>query len=109
MATRNSQRNTRGNTKANTKGVDGIDFEIDDNTTLTCYDWGENQTAKITLNNAFVIYATIKFAGKNKGYFLSYPSYKNRKGDYVNMAYCFDKALIGAINDSITEFMNGLD
>ena len=101
MATKRTQ------AKRTTKKVDGVDYEIDNNTTVTFYDWGDRQTAKITLNNAFVIYASIKDGGRNKGYFLSYPAYKKNNGEYVNMAYCFDKALIEAINEAITDFMYG--
>ena len=104
MATKKT--NTKKTTKAVKKADDGVDYIVDEGILLSCYDWGERQTCKITLHNAFVIYATIR--EKDGEYFLSYPSYKTKSGEYKNLAYCFDKDIIAEIVESVTDFMNSL-
>lgn len=89
--------------KSSTK-VDGVDYKINANVTLTCYNWGKRQTAKFTIANAFVIYATIMENDAGE-YFLAYPSYKNKEGEFKKSAYCFDKEIIAEITESITDFM----
>ena len=79
--------------------------EIADGITLDLYDRGaKGVNAKITLCDAFVIYARV-VGGKN-GLFLSYPSFKTKNGDYVNQAYCFDKDINKAINEAIDVYIN---
>ena len=107
MATRQTKKQTTTR-KASSKpvqNVEGVDYIIEDGVVITCYDWGKQQTCKITLHNAFVIFTTIKES--DEGYFLSYPSYRNNKGEYKNLAYCFDKDLIAEITETVTSFMNG--
>ena len=101
-ANQTKKTNTRGKAKPKPES-EGVDYIIADGILLTCYDWGDRQTAKITLNNAFVIYASI--IEYEDRYFLSYPSHKNNKGKYVNDAYCFDKDIIEEINESVYDFM----
>lgn len=70
---------------------------------LYCRDNGKI-SAKVTLCNAFVIYATVVVM--EEGYaFLSYPSYKSRKGNYVSQVFCFDKAINEEINEQVTSFI----
>lgn len=102
MATRNTK--TARSTKA--KKVEGVKYTINEDVILTCYDWGDNYTCKVEIIGAFVIFGTIR-KSKDKGYFVSYPSYENNKGDYVSTAYCFSKTLIKEINETVTEYMNG--
>lgn len=71
---------------------------------LYCRDNGKI-SAKVTLCNAFVIYATVVVMKKEGYAFLSYPSYKSRKGDYVSQAFCFDKAINEEINEQVTSFV----
>ena len=78
--------------------------EIADGVTLDLYDRREKGiSAKITLGDAFVIYERV--VDGEKGPFLSYPSFKTKKGDYVNQAYCFDKEIIKAINEAIETYL----
>lgn len=63
-----------------------------------------NVSAKITLAGCFVIYARV-VNGKN-GAFMSYPSFKNKNGDYINQAFCFDKDIIAEINAELEEYFN---
>ena len=82
-------------------------LELDNagNITLDLYDRGKKGiSAKITLCDAFVIYARV-VEGKN-GPFLSYPSFKTKDGDYVNQAYCFDTDINKAINEAIDGYIN---
>ena len=62
-------------------------------------------SAKETLCNAFVIYAKVVVMEKEGYAFLSYPTYKSRKGDYVSQAFCFDKAINEEINEQVTSFI----
>lgn len=78
--------------------------EIADGVTLDLYDRGRKGiNAKITLLDAFVIFARV--VDGEKGAFLSYPSFKTKKGDYVNQAYCFDKDIIKSINEAIETYL----
>ena len=96
---------TKKTNKRSTKKVDGVDYKINDDVTITCYNWGKNCSCKITLLNSFVIYARI-CEDKKGNYFLSYPAYENDKGEWKKLAYCFDKDIIAEINDSIDDFMS---
>ena len=90
-------------TKETKKTVESDFFaELDKegNSTMDLYDRGRKGiSAKITLCDAFVIYAKV-VEGKN-GLFLSYPSFKTKDGDYVNQAYCFDTEINKSINEAL--------
>lgn len=71
--------------------------------TIRIYDGGKkrNDYGSISLNCGFVIYITI--VETKKGRFISYPSYKTKKDEYVNQAYCFDKDVIEELNYILEE------
>lgn len=66
---------------------------------IRIYDGGKkrNDYGSISLDCGFVIYITV--VETKKGRFISYPSYKNKKDEYINQAYCFDKDVIEELND----------
>ena len=70
---------------------------------IRIYDGGKkhNDYGAISLDCGFAIYITI--VETKKGRFISYPSYKNKKDEYINQAYCFDKKVIEEINDILDE------
>ena len=70
---------------------------------IRIYDGGKkhNDFGSISLDCGFVIYITI--VETEKGRFISYPSYKNKKGEYINQAYCFDKDVIEELNGILEE------
>ena len=70
---------------------------------IRIYDGGKkrNDYGSISLDCGFVIYITI--IETKKGRFISYPSYKNKKDEYINQAYCFDKDVIEELNDILEE------
>ena len=70
---------------------------------IRIYDGGKkrNDYGSISLDCGFVIYITI--VETTKGRFISYPSYKTKKDEYINQAYCFDKAVIEELNDILDE------
>lgn len=91
---------TKTNTKSKVKEPD-LEVEIAEGIWLSIYDKpGKNDSFKITLNNAFVIFGSV--IQSDKGTFLSYPNWKDKNGDYHNQAYCFDKE----INESIKETLD---
>lgn len=67
--------------------------------TIRIYDGGKehNDYGSIVLDCGFVIYITI--VETKKGRFISYPSYKNKKDEYIDQSYCFDKVVIEELND----------
>lgn len=71
--------------------------------TIRIYDGGKkhNDYGSISLDCGFVIYITI--VETEKGRFISYPSYKNKKDEYINQAYCFDKDVIEELNGILEE------
>ena len=71
--------------------------------TIRIYNGGKkrNDYGSISLDCGFVIYITI--VETKKGRFISYPSYKNKKDEYINQAYCFDKDVIEELNDILEE------
>lgn len=87
------------------KKTEGHEYQINKQVTLTCFDWGKNQSAKLTINEAFVIFGRIVAGSKKNTYFFSNPSYKDKDGEYHSLAYCFDKDIIEKINDAVTQFM----
>ena len=77
--------------------------------TLDLYDNGEerNDRVKLTIGDAFIIYCTAIVVSKKKDNyaFLSYPIfYSEKKDQYFNQAYCFEKELITEINDALTGY-----
>lgn len=70
---------------------------------IRIYDGGKkrNDYGSISLDCGFVIY--IGVVETKKGRFISYPSYKNKKDEYINQAYCFDKDVIEELNDILEE------
>ena len=93
---------TKANTKSKAKGAD-LEVEIADGIWLSIYDRpGKNDSCKITLNNAFVIFGKIIQGGN--GPFISYPSWKDNDGEYHNQAYCFDKGINETINETLEEY-----
>lgn len=71
--------------------------------TIRIYDGGKkrNDYGSISLDCGFVIYITI--VETKKGRFISYPSYKTKKDEYINQAYCFDKDVIEELNGILEE------
>lgn len=70
---------------------------------IRIYDGGKkrNDYGSISLDCGFVIYITI--VETKKGRFISYPSYKTKKDEYINQAYCFDKDVIEELNVILEE------
>lgn len=70
---------------------------------IRIFDGGKkrNDYGSISLDCGFVIYITI--IETKKGRFISYPSYKTKKDEYINQAYCFDKDVIEELNDILEE------
>lgn len=70
---------------------------------IRIYDGGKkrNDYGSISLDCGFVIYISV--IETKKGRFISYPSYKNKKDEYINQAYCFDKDVIEELNDILEE------
>ena len=71
--------------------------------TIRIYDGGKkhNDYGSISLDCGFVIYITI--VESKKGVFISYPSYKTKKDEFINQAYCFDKNVIEELNTILEE------
>ena len=106
MARKTTARKGAQSKKGNPKESDlFVELDKDGYITLDLYDRGRKGiSAKITLCDAFVIYARV-VEGKN-GAFLSYPNFKTKDGDYVNQAYCFDTDINKAINEAIEGYIN---
>ena len=106
MARKTISRKGTQSKKGNPKESDlFVELDKDGNITLDLYDRGaKGINAKITLCDAFVIYA--KVVGGKNGLFLSYPNFKTKDGDYVNQAYCFDTDINKAINEAIDGYIN---
>lgn len=70
---------------------------------IRIYDGGKkhNDYGSISLDCGFKIYITIVETKKCR--FISYPSYKTKKDEYVDQAYCFDKDVIEELNDILDE------
>ena len=71
--------------------------------TIRIYDGRKkhNDYGSISLDCGFVIYITI--VETKGGRFISYPSYKTNKNEYINQAYCFDKDVIEELNNILEE------
>lgn len=63
----------------------------------------EKISAKITLAGCFVIYARVVIMKDSA--FLSYPSFKNKKGDYITQAFCFDKDINAEIKEKLERYI----
>ena len=93
---------TKANTKSKAKEAD-FEVEIADGIWLSIYDRpGKNDSCKITLNNAFVIFG--KIVQSDNGAFISYPNWKDKNGDYHNQAYCFDKEINETIKETLEKY-----
>lgn len=92
----------KANTKSKAKEAD-LEVEIAEGIWLSIYDRpGKNDSCKITLNNAFVIFG--KILQSDNGPFISYPNWKDKKGEYHNQAYCFDKEINETIKETLDEY-----
>lgn len=93
---------TKTDTKAKAKEPD-LEVEIAEGILLSIYDRsGKNDSCKITLNNAFVIFG--KIIQSDNGPFISYPNWKDKNGEYHNQAYCFDKKINETIKEALDEY-----
>lgn len=65
-------------------------------------------SAYIKTSDNFVIIAKVRVKKDNSGYFLSYPSYQNKKGEWKDYAYCMDKEtnekIVNAFLETYPEF-----
>ena len=61
----------------------------------------------LMIAGCFVIYISV-YEGE-KGYFVSYPNYKDNEDNYHDLAYCFDREVIEGLKDLITEMIDGED
>lgn len=94
--------NKKVNTKSKAKEAD-LEVEITEGIWLSIYDRpGKNDSCKITLNNAFVIFG--KIIQSDNGPFISYPNWKDKNGDYHNQAYCFDKEINETIKETLDKY-----
>lgn len=92
----------KANTKSKAKEAD-LEVEIAEDIWLSVYDRpGKNDTCKITLFNAFVIFG--KIIQSDNGPFISYPSWKDKNGEYHKQAYCFDKIINETIKETLEEY-----
>lgn len=93
---------SKTNTKSKAKEAN-LEVEISEGIWLSVYDrQGKNDSCKITLNNAFVIFG--KIIQSDNGVFISYPSWKDKDGEYHNQAYCFDKEINETIKETLEEY-----
>lgn len=105
-----ARENKRG--KGKNKAVESVyTAEINENIFIDFYEFANAKkknddvryTAKITLANVFVIFCRVVVMDDYA--FLAYPSYKNKKGEYKNLAYCFDKDISEQINEEVNAFI----
>lgn len=85
-------------------GLEYMDITLDRIVALRLYfqnDDSKNDFGQIVVNN-FGINVNV-MQGKN-GAFLSYPSYKNSKGEYVNLVSCYDKDM-NALIKTVLEYL----
>ena len=80
-----------------------LEVEIAEGIWLSIYDKpGKNDSCKITLNNAFVIFG--KIIQSDNGTFISYPNWKDKDGNYHNQAYCVDKVINETIKETLDKY-----
>lgn len=100
------EKTTKSKRKANTKSkvkAPDLEVEITDDIWLSIYERkNKNDSFKITINNAFVIFGSV--IQSDNGTFLSYPNFKDKNGDYHNQAYCFDKEVNQAIKQTLETY-----
>lgn len=90
------------NTKSKVKDPD-LEIEVADGIWLSIYERkNKNDSFKITLDNAFVIFGSV--IQSDNGTFLSYPNWKDKDGKYHNQAYCFDKEINESIIGALEEY-----
>ena len=93
---------SKASTKPKAKEPD-LEVEIADGIWLSVYDRpGKDDSCKITLNNAFVIFG--KIIQSDNGAFISYPNWKDKDGNYHNKAYCFDKEIKETIEETLDKY-----
>lgn len=82
--------------------------KVNNDVEINFYIWeqkkGETYTASIRIADAFCILTRV-IKGRN-GYFIAYPSYEDKNGDYHDQAYCFDTDIINGIADAVQEFVH---
>lgn len=104
--TKTTKTNTKAKAKANTKSKakePDLEVEIAGDIWLSIYNRsGKNDSCKITLKNAFVIFG--KIIQSDNGPFISYPNWKDKNGEYHNQAYCFDKEINETIKETLDEY-----
>lgn len=61
----------------------------------------------LVIAGCFVIYISV-YEGE-KGYFITYPNYKDNEGEYHDLAYCMDVQVIEGLKDLITDMIDGED
>ena len=94
--------NKKVNTKSKAKEAD-LEVEIAEGIWLSVYDRPDkDDSCKITINNAFVIFG--KIIQSDNGPFISYPNWKDKKGEYHNQAYCFDKVINETIKETLEKY-----
>ena len=102
MAKTTKTTKAKTNTKSKAKEAD-LEVEIADGIWLSVYDRPDkNDSCKITLNNAFVIFG--KIVQSDNGPFISYPNWKDKNGEYHNQVYCFDKEINETIKETLDKY-----
>ena len=79
-------------------------FEVNEYIFVDVFEWGEDEySVKITICDCFAVFGRVRFYKKNRKEraFVSMPNYKNKKGEYINQCYFFDKGIVNKINSTI--------
>lgn len=87
---------------ANLAGTVTVQLAEDTNPKSKRVAWGS-----LVIGECFVIHISV-YEGK-KGYFISYPNYKDDNDEYHDLAYCMDTQVIEGLKDLITEMIDGED
>lgn len=66
------------------------------------YEFGT--TGSITIEDTFVISIVVRKSSVDGAYFISYPSYKTKQGEYKNSAYCLKSEINRAILNHFSEW-----
>ena len=94
--------NTKSKTKSKVKDPD-FEVEVADGIWLSIYERrNKNDSFKITLDNAFIIFGSV--IQSDKGTFLSYPHWIGKNGEYHNQAYCFDSDVNEEIRNVLEDY-----
>lgn len=67
--------------------------------TLSIYDTERDSDFAVLNVFGVAINCSVMYSNKKSSYFLSMPSYKNKKGEYVNLVNSYDSALNSLINE----------